>query len=267
MTKRLGLRALCRHVILYDHSFFFDKKTYLVINQVLRFLQEGDNKNASLALSVIASNVSAATFLSSVCLTLSSIIGAILTSNAKILESDFIYGDTRPATISIKYTCLLVCFLLAFSCFIQSSRCFIHATYLITIPNSNISAKQVEITVIRAGDFWSFGLRSLYFALTLLLWFFGPIPMFVSSVIMVLLLHYLDTNTTPLHQHAKHPAKHPMIGWQTSVLKISWYLFQNWFSCSNFTWLTGISNINKAFLFCFGWLFRNITGKGTGFWK
>ncbi|KAK1368737.1 ABC transporter like [Heracleum sosnowskyi] len=185
-----------------------DKKAW-----VESIMQEGDhNKNGSMALSVIASNVSAATFLSSVSLTLSSIIGAILTSNSNILESNFIYGDTRPATISIKYTCLLLCFLLAFSCFIQSSRCFIHATYLITIPNSNITAKQVEITVIRAGDFWSFGLRSLYFALTLLLWFFGPIPMFVSSVVMVLLLHYLDTNTTPLHQHAKQPAKHPMIG-------------------------------------------------------
>nr|XP_017253926.1 PREDICTED: uncharacterized protein LOC108223954 [Daucus carota subsp. sativus] len=183
-----------------------DKKAWI------ESIMQGDNKNASMALSVISSSVSAATFFSSVCLTLSSVMGAVLTTNSSILESDFIYGDTRPATLSVKYTCLLVCFLLAFSCFIQSSRCFIHATFLITMPNSNITAKHVETTVIRAGDFWSFGLRSLYFALTLLLWFFGPIPMFVSSVVMVVLLHYLDTNTTPLHQHAKRPAKHPMLG-------------------------------------------------------
>jgi uncharacterized membrane protein len=161
-----------------------------------------DKRDVGVALSVISTNTSAATFLASVSLTLCSLIGAwIANSSKEFLQSELIYGDTRPSTMSIKYITLLTCFLLAFSCFVQSARSFVHANYLISTPDSNIPVKNVEVAVIRGGDFWSLGLRALYFALDLLLWFFGPIPMFVSSIVMVIALHYLDTNTTLLHQH------------------------------------------------------------------
>jgi uncharacterized membrane protein len=161
-----------------------------------------DKRDVGVALSVISSNTSAATFLASVSLTLCSLIGVwIANSSKEFLQSELIYGDTRPSTMSIKYISLLTCFLLAFSCFVQSARSFVHANYLISTPDSNIPAQNVEVAVIRGGDFWSLGLRALYFALDLLLWFFGPIPMFVSSIVMVIVLHYLDTNTTLLHQH------------------------------------------------------------------
>nr|GMD95645.1 uncharacterized protein LOC109158616 [Ipomoea batatas] len=67
--------------------------------------------------------------------------------------------------------------------------------------DSDILISYVESAVIRGGEFWWLGLRALYFAITLLFWFFGPIPMFGTSMAMVLLLHYLDRNTTPLHRH------------------------------------------------------------------
>lgn len=166
------------------------------------FALQGDKKDIAIALTVIASNTSAATFLASVSLTLSSLIGAWIGNNSSnIFRSDIIYGDTRPSTMSIKYISLLTCFLLAFSCFIQSARHFVHANYLISTPDSDVPPKMVEVAVIKGGDFWSLGLRALYFALDLLLWFFGPIPMFVSSVVLVVILHYLDTNSTPLHRY------------------------------------------------------------------
>lgn len=136
-----------------------------------------------------------------------------------------------------------MCFLLAFSCFIQSSRSFIHATYLISTPDSNIPAKNVEVAVIRACDFWSFGLRALYFALSLLLWFFGPIPMFATSVAMVLLLHYLDTNTTPLHRHdrPRGSLSKGLIGeWPEELLLVLGTYFRigcMYIMCSNFSLL------------------------------
>ncbi|OAY24872.1 uncharacterized protein LOC110605664 [Manihot esculenta] len=165
-------------------------------------IMQADKRDASIALAVIASNTSAATFLATVSLTLSSLIGAWLgNSSNNIFQSELVYGDTSSSTISIKYISLLTCFLLAFSCFVQSARHFVHANYLISTPDSDIPVKNVELAVIRGGDFWSLGLRALYFALDLLLWFFGPIPMFVSSVIMVIILHYLDTNSTPLHRY------------------------------------------------------------------
>ncbi|KAG5561766.1 hypothetical protein RHGRI_004715 [Rhododendron griersonianum] len=51
---------------------------------------------------------------------------------------------------------------------------YIHANYLIMIPDNKIRTKYVELVVIRGGDFWSLGLRALYFAINLLLWFFWP---------------------------------------------------------------------------------------------
>ncbi|KAF3652393.1 putative trans-resveratrol di-O-methyltransferase-like [Capsicum annuum] len=164
-------------------------------------IMQTENRDVTIALDVLSLNNSGATFLASVCLTLSSLIGAWMANTSTIFSSELIYGDTRPATMSIKYISLLVCFLVAFSCFVQSSRCFIHANYLISIPNSEVPTSYVELAVIRGGDFWSIGLRALYFAITLLLWFFGPIPMFVTSIGMVFLLNYLDTNKSPLLQH------------------------------------------------------------------
>ncbi|PIN15622.1 hypothetical protein CDL12_11729 [Handroanthus impetiginosus] len=167
-------------------------------------LMQSENRDVKTALDVISANISAATFLASVCLTLSALIGAWIANNSNIFQSELIYGDTRPATMSIKYITLLICFLLAFSCFVQSARWFIHANYLISTPGSDISTEYVELAVIRGGDFWSVGLRALYFATTLLLWFFGPIPMFATSVTMVVLLHYLDNDTTSLTKKRSH---------------------------------------------------------------
>lgn len=73
------------------------------------------------------------------------------------------------------------------------------------MPNSDVPVEYVQMALIRGSAFWSVGLRAIYFATTLLLWIFGPIPMFVSSVAMVVILHILDTNSTPLHHF--QPAK------------------------------------------------------------
>ncbi|KAH6775240.1 spastin [Perilla frutescens var. hirtella] len=164
-------------------------------------LMQSENRDVKTALDVLSTNISAATFLASVSLTLSALIGAWIANNSNIFQSELIYGDTRPSTMSIKYITLLICFLLAFSCFVQSSRCLIHANYLISTLDADIATKYVELAVIRGGDFWSVGLRALYFATALLLWFFGPIPMFATSVTMVVLLHYLDSDTASLKKN------------------------------------------------------------------
>ncbi|XP_028780296.1 uncharacterized protein LOC114752901 [Neltuma alba] len=161
---------------------------------------QADNRDITTALSVIQSNITAATFMASVSLTVCSLIGAWISNGSnKFFQSDLIYGDINPTSISIKYICLLICFLLAFSCFVQSIRHFVHATYLISTPDCRIPVSSVETAVIRGDHFWSLGLRALYFALDLLLWFFGPIPMFVSSLVMVIILHAVDSNSRPLH--------------------------------------------------------------------
>ncbi|KAH7686070.1 hypothetical protein IHE45_04G080100 [Dioscorea alata] len=153
-----------------------------------------------IALQVISSSLSASTNLASLSIALSSLIGTWIGSTTKVFMSEVIYGDTSTATASVKYISLIICFLAAFTCFIHSARYFVHATFLLSTLNSNVPVEYVQTAVIRGGNFWAMGLRALYFATTLLLWIFGPIPMFICSVFMVIILAFLDTNSTPLHR-------------------------------------------------------------------
>ncbi|CAI9088732.1 OLC1v1023153C1 [Oldenlandia corymbosa var. corymbosa] len=149
------------------------------------------------ATSVLGNNISAASNLSSITLVMSSLIGAWLGSSDNIFSSSFVYGDTSRTVMTIKYVSLLVCFLVAFGAFVQTTRCFVHASYLLTIPDE-IPTGYVEREVIRGSHFYEFGMRALYFAMTFLVWAFGPIPMLVTSIVLVILLNFLDTNTKPL---------------------------------------------------------------------
>ncbi|XP_022717747.1 uncharacterized protein LOC111276238 [Durio zibethinus] len=118
---------------------------------VERMLQV-EAKDIGLALTTINSTISASTFLATVSLTLSSLIGTWLADSSHNLF------------------------------------------------RNNIPASYVQKAVIRGSACWSIGLRAIYLATTLLLWIFGPIPMFAASVIMVVILHMLDRNATPLHK-------------------------------------------------------------------
>ncbi|KAJ8761407.1 hypothetical protein K2173_001538 [Erythroxylum novogranatense] len=148
-------------------------------------------KDLDRAVSVISSNTSAATYLATISLTLSSVIGTWLgsTSSSSVLQIQRVYGDTRPYTIFIKNICLLICFLLAFSGFVQAARHLVHANYLISSTENKKLVKEIQFAVTRA----------LYFALNIILWFFGPIPMFVSSILMVVIVYYHDIYTVKLH--------------------------------------------------------------------
>ncbi|KAL0283884.1 UNVERIFIED_CONTAM: hypothetical protein Sangu_2862300 [Sesamum angustifolium] len=135
---------------------------------------QSENRDVKTALDVISANISAATFLASVSLTLSALIGAWIANNSNIFQSELIYGDDQ-ATMSIKYITLLICF----SSHFRASpvlQCFIHANYLIsprqrTSPRSTWNCSHSRRRLLVVGE-------STTFAITLLLWFFGPIPMF-----------------------------------------------------------------------------------------
>ncbi|KAI4312219.1 hypothetical protein MLD38_037056 [Melastoma candidum] len=148
---------------------------------------------------VISSNLSAATFFSSVCLTLCSLLAAwIASSNPSIFAAVLIYGDTKPSTMAIKHLCLFVSFLMAFSCFLQSTRHYVHACYLISTPEGFVDSEDVKVVVIRGDEFWSLGNRALYFALALLMWYFGPVLMLLSSVLLVVIQYHHDVRSIPL---------------------------------------------------------------------
>lgn len=167
----------------------------------VRRMAQATPEETGLAMSVISSSIAASTNLASLSIALGSLIGAWVSSTSKVFMTELVYGDNSQATAAVKYISLLVCFLVSFTCFIHSARYYVQASFLVTTLDSDVPASYMQHAVIRGGNFWSMGLRALYFATTLLMWIFGPIPMFVCSVFMVFILHMLDSNSLPLHQY------------------------------------------------------------------
>ncbi|KAF4393113.1 hypothetical protein F8388_012622 [Cannabis sativa] len=160
-----------------------------------KVMQAENKTEVQSAIAVVASNITAATYMSTLSLALCSLIGTwvVNSSSNKLIPNEIIYGNTKSTILSIKYICLVTCFLLAFSFFVQSARHFVHANYLISTPGQGMHLRnKVGAAVTRGGEFWSIGLRALYVALSLLLWFFGPIPMVVSSLLLVVMLYHHD---------------------------------------------------------------------------
>lgn len=154
---------------------------------------------------MISSSTSATIYLATISLTLCSLIGAWMANNtSNFFPRELVYGNTSASIVSIKYICLLTCFLFGFSCFVQSARHFVHLNFLLSTPGatakSDLDVKKIERAVQRGSEFWSLGLRALYCALNFLLWFFGPIPMFVSSIVMVLILCCHDFKKSDNHK-------------------------------------------------------------------
>lgn len=161
-------------------------------------------KDRGFCVSVLSGHLSASTSLSSISLVLCSLIGALLGNSTNNFTSNFILGDTSESTNAIKYIAILSCFLLAFACFVQTTRHFVHGCFLISIPTGDVPVECIQKAVLRGSNFWALGLRALYFATTLLLWIFGPIPMFVGSVVTVIILHCLDINKDPMIQYGSN---------------------------------------------------------------
>ncbi|KAL8144117.1 hypothetical protein V2J09_017149 [Rumex salicifolius] len=196
---------LCYHLLLLYKCKRYPKKTTIGFENHsskiwVNKMMQVDVKDRGSAFSVIGSNISAATYLASVTLAITSLIGTWIgsTSNNQIV-SRFIYGDKTISISAIKYVCIIVFFLLAFVSFVQAARCLVHANFLLSMPQADVPPEFVREAVIRGHNFWQLGLRAIYFATNFLMWVFGPIPMFASSVVTVFILCVIDANKNPLH--------------------------------------------------------------------
>lgn len=166
-----------------------------------------DASKGVLAVQTLRNNIMASTLLASTAIMLCSLIAILMTSKTGTSgdrSTLFIYGDKSAFGYSIKLFSILVCFLLAFFLNVQSVRYYSHSSILINVPykklslnnddsyNHRLTAEYVWRTVNWGGYFWSLGLRAFYFSFPLFLWIFGPIPMFLSCLVLVFLLYFVD---------------------------------------------------------------------------
>ncbi|KAJ7965197.1 DUF599 domain-containing protein [Quillaja saponaria] len=182
-------------------------KTVIGLNAINRrfwvqAMMEDVSKNGVLAVQSLRNNIMASTLLASTAIMLSSLIAILMTSgNQTQSAAIFIFGDRSQLCFSMKFFCILVCFLTSFLMNVQSVRYYSHASILINVPFRKMSpnpsyhiltAEYVAIIVNKGSYFWSLGLRAFYFSFPLFLWIFGPIPMSLSCFVLVLMLYFLD---------------------------------------------------------------------------
>ncbi|XP_073057661.1 uncharacterized protein [Primulina eburnea] len=167
-------------------------------------MMEDPSKNGILAVQTLRNNIMASTLLASTAIMLSSLITVLMTGSSAYnpAATRVVYGDRGEPEFTLKFSSILVCFLVAFLLNVQSIRYYSHAGILINvrmsrnIDNNNCSdcatAEYVGCFVNRGSYFWSLGLRAFYFSFPLFLWILGSIPMFLCCVVLVFLLYFLD---------------------------------------------------------------------------
>ncbi|GLU12124.1 hypothetical protein SLE2022_288300 [Rubroshorea leprosula] len=209
------------HVCLLYRIVNHPTSTVIGINAIsrriwVRSMMEDVTKNGVLAVQTLRNNIMASTVLASTAIMLSSLISVLMmssygnngnsngnnngNSNGNWLAW-FDLGDRSEHAFSIKFFSILVCYLVAFLLNVQSIRYYGHASILINVPFNKMSphehhhqltANYVATTVNRGSYFWSLGLRVFYFSFPLVLWIFGPIPMFLCCLLLVFMLYFLD---------------------------------------------------------------------------
>lgn len=130
---------------------------------------------------------------------LSAGLAAVISSTYSIKKplNDAVYGAHSEFMVALKYVSLLTIFLFSFFCHTLSIRFFNQVSILICTPLNVMSiiviTPEYLTELLEKGTILStVGNRLFYSALPLLLWIFGPVLVFLSSVAMIPVLYNLD---------------------------------------------------------------------------
>jgi uncharacterized membrane protein len=94
-----------------------------------------------------------------------------------------------------KLMVLIVDFFFIFFSFCLAIRYFNHVNFMINVPSSlahKITPEYITDILNNGMMHYTMGMRGYYFAVLLFLWLFGPIWMFIGTVIIVPILYHLD---------------------------------------------------------------------------
>jgi uncharacterized membrane protein len=152
-----------------------------------------------LAIQTLRNSVMAANFMASTSVLL--IIGTLNLSDkiekwAYAWQPDMAAQNLTSELWLIKLGLLLLDFFIAFYCFTMAIRFFNHVGYMINLlagcPEAGVSHAQVCAYLNRAGAYYTYGTRSFFFSLPLVLWFFGPYLLIIATIILIAALYKLD---------------------------------------------------------------------------
>ncbi|PKU86129.1 uncharacterized protein LOC110114927 [Dendrobium catenatum] len=168
-------------------------KTVIGINAINRrlwvqIMMEDPIKNGVLAVQTLRNNIMASTLMASTSIMLCSLIAVLMTNYT---------NNENKGLARANYFSILLCFLVSFLLNIQSVRYYSHASILINVPpkchGERGRASEYVASMVNRGSFcWSLGLRACYFSFPLFLWVLGAMATVASSLVMVVVLYFLD---------------------------------------------------------------------------
>ncbi|KAK6645842.1 hypothetical protein PHAVU_L001668 [Phaseolus vulgaris] len=159
-------------------------------------LKDIEKKNI-LAVQTLRNMIMGSTLMATTSILLSAGLAAVISSTYSVKKplNDAVYGAHSEFMVALKYVTLLTIFLFSFFCHTLSIRFFNQLSILICTPQDVMSlvTPQYLSDLLEKGTILStVGNRLFYSALPLLLWIFGPVLVFLSSVAMLPVLYNLD---------------------------------------------------------------------------
>jgi len=94
-----------------------------------------------------------------------------------------------------KLMVLIVDFFFIFFSFCLAIRYFNHVNFMINVPSTlahKITPEYITEILNRGMMHYTMGMRGYYLSVLLFLWLFGPIWMFIGTIIMTIILYHLD---------------------------------------------------------------------------
>jgi uncharacterized membrane protein len=152
-----------------------------------------------LAIQTLRNSVMAASFMATTATLL--IIGVLNLSEkigqwAESLQHLFQFCQSSNDLWQIKLGILLLSFAIAFYYFAMAIRFFNHVGYMINLPfetaTNQALYQQTCAYLNKAGSYYTFGIRTFFFGLPIISWFFGAYFLVFSTVCLIVGLSLLD---------------------------------------------------------------------------
>ncbi|KAG6554655.1 hypothetical protein Mapa_003673 [Marchantia paleacea] len=161
--------------------------------------EQDNEKRNILAVQTLRNSIMGSTLLATTAILLSSAVAAFLASSYDVKQriSSSVLGSQSAVSLGGKYMVLLSGFLSAFLCYVQSVRYTNHVNFNINLPDKSVTPDYVADVLERAANFHTIGTRAFYMTIPLLLWLFGPIPFFASTIVLVPTWYHLDSAIEP----------------------------------------------------------------------
>ncbi|WVZ65426.1 hypothetical protein U9M48_014791 [Paspalum notatum var. saurae] len=203
------LLPMAYHAWLWREARLRPLRTGVGINAATRRIwaigmMKDNAKNAVTVVQSVRNVIMGSTLMATTAILFCTGIAAVLSSTYTIKKplSDTVFGAHGEYMMALKYVALLLVFLFSFLCHSLAICFFNQASFLINTSDAGAGTGQVLpptttrdyiVEVLERGFTLNVvGNRLFYAGVPLLLWIFGPLLTFLSSMVMIPILYNLD---------------------------------------------------------------------------